>query len=244
VTTAGVAPAFTISTSLGASVALAAGQRFRVSFNAAGTTGSNTLNRDGLGAKSLKQLDSSGGKVPASVASGQRSDVEYDGTDMVILDKAATSMMSTAAIAATTGSAIDFPGAPSWAKRITMSLNSVSTTGTAGLRFQIGPTTVPETSGYVGAQFESSGVSTNNFTAGFDTASVGASNAYSGTLVLTLVSGNTWVASSVTVSDTSTSVRTLAGRKTLAGTLGVIRLTTTNGTDTFDAGSVSVLYEG
>ena len=84
-TSAGTAPAFTATTSP-AYGALAAGQRMRVKFHAAGTTGSNTLNRDGLGAKNLKQYDSTGAKVAAVVAANQLADVEYDGTDMVILD--------------------------------------------------------------------------------------------------------------------------------------------------------------
>lgn len=85
VTSAGSAPAFTVDTNP-AYGALAAGQRMRVKFHAAGTTGSNTLNRDGLGAKNLKQYDSTGAKVAAVVAANQLADVEYDGTDMVILD--------------------------------------------------------------------------------------------------------------------------------------------------------------
>lgn len=82
---AGTAPAFTVTTSP-AYGALAAEQRMRVAFHAAGTTGSNTLNRDGLGAKNLKQYDLTGVKAPAIVAANQLADIEYDGTDMVILN--------------------------------------------------------------------------------------------------------------------------------------------------------------
>ena len=85
VTSAGTAPNFTAATSP-AYGALAAGQRMRVKFHAVGTTGSNTLNRDGLGAKNLMQYDSAGAKVAAVIAANMLADVEYDGTDMVILD--------------------------------------------------------------------------------------------------------------------------------------------------------------
>jgi hypothetical protein len=34
-----------------------------------------------------------------------------------------------------------------------------------------------------------------------------------------------------------------AGTKTLSGTLDRVRITTANGTDTFDAGSINILYE-
>jgi hypothetical protein len=36
----------------------------------------------------------------------------------------------------------------------------------------------------------------------------------------------------------------LSGSKTLSDTLDRVRLTTVNGTDTFDAGSVNIIYEG
>ena len=89
-TTAGTAPAFTLTPSP-AITAYAANQRFRVAFHATGTISSNTLNISGLGVKNLKQYDSTGVKVAAIVASGQLADVEYDGVDMVILDPLPTS---------------------------------------------------------------------------------------------------------------------------------------------------------
>ena len=82
-TTSGTAPNFTVTTSP-TYPALLAGQRMRVSFHATGTSGSSTLNRDGTGAKNLKQYDRSGTKVSALAFSGQLADVEYDGTDYVI----------------------------------------------------------------------------------------------------------------------------------------------------------------
>lgn len=83
-TTAGTSPAFTL-TPAPALGGYAANQRFRVKFNAAAAA-SGTLNVSGLGAKNLKQYTSTGAKVSAVIASGQLSDVEYDGTDMVVLD--------------------------------------------------------------------------------------------------------------------------------------------------------------
>lgn len=86
VTTAGTSPSFTISTKLTNSVAIAANQRFRVKFHATGTTGSNTLARDGLTAYNLKQYDSTGTKVSAVIVANMLTDVEYDGTDYVVLN--------------------------------------------------------------------------------------------------------------------------------------------------------------
>lgn len=88
-TTAGTATVLTLAPSP-AIDALEANQRFRVKFSLA--SGANpTLNVSGKGAKNLKQYDTSGAKVAAVVAAGQLSDIEYDGTDWVILEKKANS---------------------------------------------------------------------------------------------------------------------------------------------------------
>ena len=83
-TTAGSAPNFTLSPSPAIGT-LANGQEFEVTFNSAGTTGSNTLNVSGKGAKNLKQYDSAGVKQPAIIASSMIAKVRYDGVDMVVL---------------------------------------------------------------------------------------------------------------------------------------------------------------
>lgn len=82
--TAGVAPNFTL-TVVPAIAAYSVGLRLHVKFSAAGN-GANTLNVNGLGAKSLKQYDAAGAKVAAVIAAGQLVDMEYDGVDFVLLD--------------------------------------------------------------------------------------------------------------------------------------------------------------
>lgn len=81
--TSGTAPAYTLE--LLPAPTLAAGLRVRVNFHAA-TTAAATLNVSGSGAKPLKQYSPAGAKVAANIALGQRADVEYDGTDWVIVD--------------------------------------------------------------------------------------------------------------------------------------------------------------
>lgn len=81
--TSGTAPAYTLA--LLPAPTLAAGLRVRVNFHAA-TTAAATLNVSGTGAKPLKQYSPAGAKVAANIALGQRADVEYDGTDWVIVD--------------------------------------------------------------------------------------------------------------------------------------------------------------
>lgn len=83
-TTAGATGAFTLAPAP-AIAAYAAGQRFRIKFHAVGS-GADTINVSGLGAKNLKQYDSTGAKVAAVIAANQLADVEYDGVDMVIID--------------------------------------------------------------------------------------------------------------------------------------------------------------
>ena len=82
-TTAGAAPNFTL-TPLPAPAALTANLRFRVKFHAAGA-GADQINIAGLGNKAIKQYDSTGMKVAATVVANQLADIEYDGTDLVLL---------------------------------------------------------------------------------------------------------------------------------------------------------------
>ena len=87
-TTAGTSTAYTLTPSP-AIAALAAGQRFRVKFNAANGA-APTLAVSGLAATALKVYDSTGAKIapPAgTLALNMLSDVEYDGTDWVVLDR-------------------------------------------------------------------------------------------------------------------------------------------------------------
>lgn len=81
--TSGTAPAYTLA--LLPAPTLSAGLRVRANFHAA-TTAAATLNVSGTGAKPIKQYTPTGAKVAARIAVGQRADVEYDGTDWVILD--------------------------------------------------------------------------------------------------------------------------------------------------------------
>lgn len=153
------------------------------------------------------------------------------------------------AVATTSGTSKDFTGIPSWVKRITLQLNGVSLSGTANLRIQLGTGGSPETSGYNGntAYISAFGPSANvaATTSGFDgTATGAAAYLYNGELTFTNVSGNVWVMSGILSNNTTTAFALFfSGQKSLAGTLNMLRLTTTNGTDTFDAGSANILYE-
>ena len=102
-TTAGAAPAFTLTPSP-AVQALVSPLRFRVKFHAAGTTGSNTLNVSGQGAVNLMQYGPDGILIPAVITAGLLSDVEYNGTAMVVLDPVSSGLAPLQPISATVGS--------------------------------------------------------------------------------------------------------------------------------------------
>ena len=148
------------------------------------------------------------------------------------------------AVASTSGTSIDFTSIPSWVKRITVMFNGVSTSGTSNLQIQLGSGS-PTTSGYLGSSIASTaaGNSAATSTTGFVLLTGAATYLLNGFGVFTNLTGNTWAGVVNTgQSDTarSTSVYAAIG---LAGVLDRIRITTVNGTDTFDAGSINILME-
>jgi len=146
------------------------------------------------------------------------------------------------AVASTSGTSIDFTGIPAGVKRVTVMFNGVSTNGASIKLVQVGSGSV-STSGYISTSSNVSSVAlTTSSTAGFVIYSNNASDVISGSIVLTLISGNTWVASHSVKAATTISVFG-SGDISLGGALDRVRITTVNGTDTFDAGSINVLYE-
>jgi hypothetical protein len=137
--------------------------------------------------------------------------------------------------------AVDFTSIPSWVKRITVMYSGVSTSGTSNWLLQLGDSGGFETTNYQsGSSYNGADdVSASGFLVIF-----GVTAAYlsSGSVVLTKVDGNTWTAfGGITNNVTATYV--CAGTKTLSDTLTQVRITTVNGTDTFDAGTINILYE-
>lgn len=170
-----------------------------------------------------------------------------DGTTGVIAPTGAifNGIASGTAVASTSGTSIDFTGIPSWVKRITVMFQGVSTNGSSNYLVQIGAGSVT-TSGYLGTgSLISSAASSAAFTTGFGVNQVATGSAFtfSGSLILTNVSSNIWAASGVTARTDAAGTMTTSGSITLSGTLDRVRLTTVNGTDAFDAGTVNILYE-
>jgi hypothetical protein len=151
--------------------------------------------------------------------------------------------------ATTSGTSIDFTGIPSWAKRITVMFNGVSTNGTSIVQIQLGASSF-STSGYKSnaSYGSSSAVQYATATSGFivepsGQAAIG--TARSGTYTFVLIGSNVWVGSGTNAETVAGATTSCAGNSpALSGALDRIRLTTVNGTDTFDAGSVNIMYEG
>ena len=157
-------------------------------------------------------------------------------------------LISGTAVASTSGTAIDFTNIPSWVKRITIMFGGVSISGSAHLLVQAGVSSTPTTSGYNStssyATASASSTGGASSTAGFIMYIGVATYNFSGHIVLTNVSGNLWVSSGLIANSTTTPYTgQQAGNVTLGGTLGMVRITTSNGTDTFDAGSINIMYE-
>lgn len=165
----------------------------------------------------------------------------------------ASALQNSASVATTSGTAIEFTGIPSWAKKITLNLEGVSLSGVAGVIVQIGTSSGFEITGYNSvAVYAIAGANSigNTSTVGF--ATEGISGTYTvpateryGTIQLTNIAGNRWIASGTIgrLGVTPISSSSFGGAKTLAGTLDRVRLNTTNGVDTFDAGNTSILWE-
>lgn len=214
---------------------------------AAGTSG-NVLLSGGAGSPTWSATTGTGSVVKADspTLTGTLTAATVNGTTMQQGGVAIPRMVLSTAQNTTSGTAIDFTGIPSWVKRVTVIFNSVSTNGTgAGFLVQIGSGSVT-TSGYTSV---GNGYNQTNSTAGF-TSSAGFviftnlnANAMFATLSINLVSGSTYVSSHAGTNNSST-VMAGGGGVTLSGVLDRVRVTTTNGTDVFDLGSVNILYEG
>jgi hypothetical protein len=154
----------------------------------------------------------------------------------------ATTLVAGTSQATTSGTSIDFTGIPSWVERITVMLNAVSTSGSSVPLIQLGTSSGVTTTGYTSFADSSYGAGAIQ-TAGFGIERVGgASVSRIGVGVITNISGNNWVFSYNGV-QAGSAIALGAGAVSLAATLDRIRITTVGGADTFDAGSINILYE-
>lgn len=156
---------------------------------------------------------------------------------------AVTTLTSGTAVSAS-GTSVEFTSIPSTVKRITVLLRRVSTNGNSIMQIQIGSGGYT-TSGYVGAasgltstvvsvNYSSGALLQNNNTSGM---------VVSGTVCIENISANNWIFNGVLGRSDGAGTFVTGGSLDLSGALDRVRLTTVNGTDTFDAGTVNIIYE-
>jgi len=202
------------------------------------TSGSVTLQEPAVAGTTVLTLPATSGNVVVDSATQTLTNKTIEGGTVI----------SGTAVASTSGTSIDFTSIPSWVKRITVMFDGVSTSGTSGWILQIGAGSVDATSYTSNAAYTGAGTGASSATTGYVIVPAGAgigTNIYTGTNVLTIISSNTWVQSNTASLTQGAQLFAIigAGSKTLSGTLDRIRITTINGTDTFDAGTINILYE-
>ena len=221
----------------------------------AGTTSSTALvaTADTSGILALQSNNGTTGlTLNASQAIGVGSTPSFGTSGQVLISGGSSAsptwgsaLVSGTAVASTSGTSIDFTGIPSWVKRITVMFSGVSTSGTSALIIQLGTGATPTytTSGYLGTSTTQTGT-TDLFTTGYRLVnSNAAASVWHGNTVITNVTGNTWSESSVLGNSNAGGNRMSGGSIPLAAALTAVRITTENGTDTFDLGSINTLYE-
>jgi len=229
-----------------------------VNINADTIVGGAVVTADASGVLALQAAGNTGLTLNSSRAIGVGASPSF-GTNGQVLTSAGSGAAPTwttvssgftlgTPVATTSGTSIDFTGIPAGVKKITIAPSLVGTNGTSNLLVQLGDSGGIETTGYSSRCGFFSDGSTGSVVAGstgFVFRNAGSStSAVSGALELTLenASTNTWVCSGVTTDTDTTSISMTAGRKALSAVLDRVRLTTVNGTDSFDAGEVNIVY--
>lgn len=147
-----------------------------------------------------------------------------------------------------TGTSIDFSAnIPTGVRRITILLDDVSTNGTSDLLIQIGDAGGIETTGYdaFSTYLFQTGSGKTSYTTGYGSDWGSTAGERKGAITLNNMSGNKWICTAVHTGKDGVNEGTvqMAGEKTLSDTLTQVRITTVNGTDTFDGGTINLMYE-
>ena len=163
----------------------------------------------------------------------------------VLSSMASSVITSSTSVASTSGTAIDFTALPSWVKRITVIFQNVSLTGNENYLVQLGTGGTPTytTSGYTATSTlgTSGGNSIQTSTSGLIMGTALASGFASGSMVITNITGNSWV-SNATLKRGTDGVLMSGGDVSLGAVLTAVRITR-SGTSTFDSGTINIFFE-
>ena len=200
------------------------------------------------------------GAANITTAAGDRATLYYDGTTVymfnytraagtALVSSGGNQIMSLAAVVSASGTSVDFTGIPSWAKKITLQFAGLSTNGSSIICLRLGTSGGFDASGYNGSVYSaasSAGLS-ELFTTGLALHRTGmgsASVVRNGIATFTLIGSNQWAGVQQNGHHDTAVMNSAGCARQLSGVLDRIRLTTVNGTDTFDTGTVSILIEG
>jgi hypothetical protein len=151
-------------------------------------------------------------------------------------------LKSGTAVTASGSSTIDFTGIPSWAKRITVGFQNISTAATSSISIRLGTSGGVPTTGYQCGFATMAGTDGSTDIAFRVTSASTAAQIANGSATLVNVSGNHWSGNSLVTRYSSSGFVAAAGI-TLDGPLTTVRVFLEAAT-TFDAGSINILYEG
>jgi len=165
-----------------------------------------------------------------------------------VLSSMASSVITSGTVQnSTSGTSIDFTSIPSWPKRITVAMQSVSTNGSSNYLIRIGNTTFT-TTGYTSVM-NYVNIGANSCTGDTDTTGFRLTKDISATISFSAVATIILQASGFYICTFTGMIATTGGGfygtgiLNLGSTLDRVRITTVNGTDTFDAGTINILYE-
>ena len=185
----------------------------------------------------------SGGLIQTADTSGVL-ELQSNGSTMLTVASTGVYGSLKSSVAQTaSGTAVNFVDIPSWVKRVTVMFDGVSTNGTSVIQVQLGNISFV-TTGYLGSSADGPTLNSTNYTTGFGIRAGTAPATIHGLLLITNINQNTWVASGNFGRSDGAAFISTGGSKALSATLDRIRITTVNGTDTFDAGTINIMYEG
>ena len=139
------------------------------------------------------------------------------------------------------GTAVDFVGIPEGVKRITVIFDGVSTNGTSNFALRLGDGAI-NIGEYV-STVSAGTAATISTTMLLLTTGTTAATSRTGMVQLDLLSDNIWVQSGLVSFSTAAVCSISNGSKSLSSPLDRLRITTLNGSDSFDAGTINISWE-
>ena len=169
---------------------------------------------------------------------------QFFGTDSNASRAQMQRLVLSTAQATTSGTSKDFTGIPAWAERITVMFQGVSTNSSSLWLLQLGTSSGVTITGYLG-RVRDLGSVTSAYSAGFTLLTDSSNGAIlHGVIQVVTLGSNNFAMSGILSRSDGANQYISGGSIALGGVLDRVRLTTVNGTDVFDAGSVNIMYEG